>query len=194
VNVIKTYRHDGAGVLHYLECWNDRTSFLVHEGKVGTKGKCLSHVIRHRTFPSSPTREEHLAAFWARATSEGYAELSDDDHGSLVLQVKVLSDDLSDDHDLPVLDDLPDALNNYIGWRGVGHYDGNDVGRGKINFFLPVVDTASAVTVVRRFLKEFDTHQPLLIATRPPKSVDPSADYEVAWSQRKSDRENFSLL
>lgn len=192
--MIKTYRHDSAGVLHYLECWDDGTTVFIHEGKVGTKGRTRTRMSRDRTRPDNPTKKELVAEFRTRAEDEGYREFSDDDHGWLALQILLFSDDLSHGADIRVFDNLPDGLNDYVGWRGVGHYDGNDIGGRKVNFFLPVLDTAVGVTVVRRFLTGFGAPQPQLIATREPATVNPRADYEVAWAKRKGDRDRFSLL
>ena len=191
--MIKTYRRDEAGALHYLECWDHNSTFYVHKGKVGTKGQSLTRVLKGRNRPTSPTLQESVDSFRTEAAAKGYAELAGDDRGWLVLQVTLLSEDLSHEADLRVFDELPDAINDYVSWRGVGHYDGNDIGGGKINFFLPVADNEIAVKVVRRFLKEFGAPQPMLIATRAPVSSDPEADYTVAWAQRKGDRESFSL-
>lgn len=198
MHLIKTYRRDNAGVLHYLECWEDRTTLFIHEGRVGTKGRTRTRTARHRRYPDNPTMAALVAEFRARAATEGYRELTDDERGLLVVQILLtgdgLSDGLGDGADALVVEDLPDALDDYVGWRGVGHCDGNDLGNGKVNLFLPVADTALGVRVVRRFLTGFGAPQPVLIATREPAAVDPDADYVVAWARRKADRATFSLF
>lgn len=198
--MVKTYFRDEAGVLWYREIWRDGNIMVRHEGKAGTKGKSSTKSVRTRTWPSNPTATEQFAAFREQAIADGYAELSDEQMGTVVLQVWTATPDLSDPDDAWVLDAGEDALNEHLGWLGLGHCDGNDIGglppaaSGRegtvINLFCPVVDTALGVKALRRFVSAHDLAPHCAIATREP---DPDAEYVLAWAPRKSVAEQFSL-
>lgn len=194
--MIKTYRRDGDGVLHYREAWRENGGVRTHEGKVGAKGKSRYHASRSRTWPNNPTATEFLREFTEKAAADGYRPVAEDEHGWVVLQCWTHSPDLSHPDDHRLFEDGQEALDQYLGWRGVGHCDGNDIGgsppaghdlRGTVlNLFCPVVDTALGVKVVRGFAREFDLTQLHVVGAREPGEDSP---YVLAWSPRRKDKE-----
>lgn len=194
--MIKTYRRDGDGVLHYREAWSETGGVRTHEGKVGAVGKTRFHPTRSRTWPQRPTATEFLRSFEEEAAADGFHEVPSERHGWVVLQCWTRSPDLSDPDDSRILDEGEAALDQYLGWRGVGHCDGNDIGGNPphgydldgtvVNLFGRVVDTALGVKVVRGFARAFDLTPWHVIATREPGDDSP---YVLAWSPRRRDKE-----
>lgn len=193
--MVKTYRRDEAGVLHYREVWSEKGGAWTHAGKVGTKGTSRFHSTRSRTWPDRPTTSEFIRAFTEEAAADGYRTVPDEQHGWVVLQCRTHSPDLSHPEDLRLFDEGQEALDQYLGWRGVGHLDGNDVGGSPpaeyglegtvLNLFCRVVDIDLGVKVVRGFAREFDLTLHHVIGKRRPES---DAAYALAWSPRRQDR------
>lgn len=202
MGLIKTYRRDEAGVLHYREAWKDRSLLVVHEGKVGTKGKTSHQSTKGRPVYRQhlPTMGERIRAFEEQAAADGFRQVPDDEQGWVVLQCWTHSPDLSHPDDARLFEEGADALDGYLGWRGAGHYDGNDLGGSPpaayelagtvLNMFCKVVDTEPGVEVVRGFAREFGLTQLHVIASREPGEDSP---YTLAWSPRKRDKE-FDLF
>ncbi|WP_420114959.1 hypothetical protein [Pseudactinotalea sp.] len=195
--MIKTYRRDDAGALHYREAWTERSGVRIHEGKVGSKGKNRFTSARSRTWPTYPTATEIMRTYTEEAAAEGFHPVDGDAHGWVVLQVWLASPDLSDPEDSRLFDEGQEALDEYLGWRGVGHYDGNDIGASTnpdesgtvLNLFCKVVDTALGVKVVRGFAREFGVTGRHLVASREPSEDSP---YVLAWASSKKDK-TFTL-
>ncbi|MEE2060222.1 hypothetical protein [Rhodococcus artemisiae] len=198
--MIKTYRRDDDGVLHYREAWSEKSGVRTHMGAVGTKGRTRFHSTRSRTWPDKPTATEFLHDFTEESAADGYFPVPDDDHGWVVLQCWTFTADLSHPDDQRLFEQGQDALDEHLGWRGVGHYDGNDLG-GKppagydlhgtvMNLFCKVVDTGLGVKVVRSFARAFSLTPYHVIATREPGDDN---DYVLAWSPRKRDKD-FDLF
>lgn len=194
MTLIKTYRRDDDGVLHYLEAWADRGSFVTRRGKAGTKGSNVRRAIRDRTFATSPTLKEHSAAFHERAANEGYREVPIEEHAWVVLQVWTHTADLSHPDDTRVHAEAMDVLDEHLGWQGVGHCDGTDLG-GKppegsgadgtvLNLFCRVIDARLGVAAVRRVARQLKLTQRYVIGVRDPGE---DAEYELAYSPRKRD-------
>lgn len=178
--------------LHYLEGWTDKGSFVTHRGKVGTVGTTTRRAIQRAKRPTSPSLAEHVAGLRARADELGYREFGADEHALVVLQVWTHTDDLSHDDDARLLPGLIDGLDEYLGWRGVGHCDGNDIGGVRpdgvaggtvVNVFCPVVDAEIGVRLLRRFAREYPVPQRHVIGVRPPGPD----EFTLAYSPRKSD-------
>jgi hypothetical protein len=194
--MIKTYRRDGEGTLRYREAWSDKGGVWTHEGSVGAKGRSRLRPTRSRTRPDDPTATEFLREFTEEAAAAGYLPVPEDRYGWVVLQCWTHSPDLSHPEDDRLFEAGQEALDQYLGWRGVGHLDGNDIGgsppagRGRngtvVNLFCRVVDTALGVKAVRGFAREFDLGPHHVIGAREPGE---DAEYVLAWSPRKQDRE-----
>lgn len=199
MGMVKTYRRDGDGTFFYREAWNDRGVFVRHEGKVGTKGKRRNSPIRSRTWRDRPTATEYFRAFREETAADGFAEVPDEEHGWVVLQLWTSTSDLSDPADAWILDEGEEALNNHVGWLGVGRCDGNDIGgtppEGSgfggtvVNLFCLVVDVPLGVRAVRAFARKHELTARCVIGAREPGEDSP---YVLAWSPRKRDR-TFAL-
>ena len=196
MDMVKTYRRDGDGALHYREAWSDEDGVTTHEGGVGTKGRSRLHPTRSRTRPNDPVATEFIRKFTEDAAADGYHPVPEDRHGWVVLQCWTRSPDLSHPDDDRLFEEGQEALDQYLGWRGVGHFDGNDIGgrppaghdlEGTVlNLFCRVVDSALGVKTVRGFAREFDLGPHYVIGVREPGA---DAPYALAWSPRRQDKE-----
>lgn len=193
MTLIKTYRRDEDGILFYREAWKDGSAFFRHEGKAGTKGKRQNRAIQSRTRPDKPTLAEYVRAFKEEAAADGFAEIPEDAQGWVVLQVWTRTADLSDPRDAWLLDEGQEALDDHLGWLGLGHVDGNDLGgtppdesgaNGTVlNLFCKVVDTTLGVKAVRSFATRHDLPPDCVIAAR---EAGDDTDYVLAWTPRRS--------
>ncbi|MGA4670787.1 hypothetical protein ACPCG0_13485 [Propionibacteriaceae bacterium Y1923] len=88
--MIKTYRRDEAGVLFYREAWKDGSLLVIHEGRVGTKGKTSHLGTRGKPVfrQQLPTMTERMKQFREQASADGFTEVDEDDLGWVVLQVR----------------------------------------------------------------------------------------------------------
>ncbi|MDR4533080.1 hypothetical protein [Glutamicibacter sp. PS] len=192
----KTYRRDDDGTLHYREAWKDKGFVVTHTGKVGTKGKQQARSVKSKTWPNNPTATEQLAQFLAQATADGYRELADDEMGWAVLQIWTEPDGPLAEW---VLAEGTGELNEKLGWLGLGHYDGYDIGGTpptesglegtRINLFCRVVDCKLGVKALRAFGREHDLIQRTLIAAREPGA---QHEYALAWAPTKKIK-NFTF-
>ncbi|MGO1591546.1 MAG: hypothetical protein ACTHW1_00085 [Ancrocorticia sp.] len=199
---IKTYRRDEEGILHYREAWTDKSSFRTHFGEVGTKGTAKAQTVRGTALyrQDKPTATQYMRMFKEEAHADGYAEITDEDHGWAVLQVWTHTPDFSHPDDARLLPEGEEALNDFVGWYGIGHCDGYDVGGTPpaihkldgtvVNYFCKVVDTEISVKVLRIFTRKFGITQKFVIGTREPGE---NTDYVLAWSPRKRDK-GFNLF
>lgn len=191
--MIKLYMRDDDGALHYREAWTENGGVHTHHGKVGTRGKSRFHPTRSRTWPDKQTAADFLRTFREHAEDDGFHEVPGPDHGWLVLQCWTCSPDFSHPDDRRLLDEGQEALDQHLGWHGVGHVDGNDIGGTPpdaydlagtvLNLFCRVVDTTVGVKVVRSFARQFQLTPYHVIGTR--EAGD--SPYVLAWSARKRD-------
>jgi hypothetical protein len=130
--MLKLYKRGRTGV-RYWEAWNNSGKVVVHEGKVGERGKTRFLILAKRQTP------DHLieqAALKARA--KGFAEIPMGEHYQVVVQYQLKTwgspTDLNKGHK------IEDLFNECLGWTGNGHCDGNDIGSGSMNIFSLVVD------------------------------------------------------
>ncbi len=201
MTLLKTYRRDDDGVLHYLEAWDHGKEFVVHEGKVGHQGRTKTSKIEPESSRTGRglSLDEHWEAFRKRVQAEGFAEVPGDEHGWVILQVWTFTADLSHPSDVWIFDKGQDALDGHIGWLGVGHFDGNDIGGDPpspyeegtvLNLFCKVVDAELGVKALRSFARKFNIPSRYVIAAR---GSGEESEYKLAFSPRKSDTE-FRLL
>lgn len=191
VAMIKTYRRDEAGALHYREVWDVKGGVVVHQGKVGLKGRSRTH----------GATGEFRDRFVEQAAADGFLPVPDGEHAWVVLQCWLFSEDLSHPDDVWIREKGNEALDEYLGWRGLGHLDGYDIGGSspgsepgydgpKLNLFCKVVDGPLAVKALRGFIRAYRRPSAYVIGLRQPGEETP---YELAYSPRKSDTD-FSLF
>lgn len=191
--MFKLYKKDNKGSLLYAEAWaTEEGNAIIHTGKVGSVGKSDEFVITER-FDSE-------AAFLQQSEQlykdKGYTALPDSEKYWLVLQYEMKSLKGSKrDHWLK--EKVADYLNHDLGWKGLGHVDGFDMGKqisreGKfaLNIFMVVCYKEKAIAAVKKCTKDYRLdYTRIKIASRP---YDSDESYLLEYSAKKNDQE-FSI-
>ena len=160
--MLKMYKKNG-GYIEYAECWVDNGIAVLHTGTVGDEGKTVET-------PDIGDAEEHERGIGKQYGQKGYAEWPQDQLYWVVAQIPVESVETG----IRLVRPIEDELNNDLGWLGLGHVDGNDIGLSTepgtqkfvINFFTLVVDKDKGCLAVRRTMQEKCGQKQVEIACR----------------------------
>ena len=136
--MMKLYKRDSKGVLHYHEAWVAGREVVEHWGVVGKVGRSREHA-------GGATVRSVLAD----AREAGFAE-SDSTH---ILIVEYRVEGMGTLKDLEKRHSLEDYLNDKLGWNGLGHCDGGSIGSGTMEVALVVVEPEIATQAVGDLLK-----------------------------------------
>ncbi|MDR1443154.1 MAG: hypothetical protein LBJ02_12400 [Bifidobacteriaceae bacterium] len=149
--MLKLYKHEG-GELHYAEYWADGGVATIHVGQVGDTGSS----------EKTPCADEGSFErdFRQRFTAQGYAEWPEGQHWWLALQWPM--DTFGGNAAIRAMrNKAMDILDDLLGWTGLGHVDGFDMGRTAspeekfaVNVFCVVVDAETAVKRILETLPE----------------------------------------
>jgi hypothetical protein len=163
--MIKLYKNTSTGLL-YWETWEHEGTHTVHWGKVGEIGE--DRLVRDSSQGNAKkaVQQEILAR-----RKEGYAEI--EDLHTLVIQYRL--DNWGNESDLERRYRVEDLMNECLGWTGLGHCDGGDIGSGTINIFCLVVDPHVAIAPI---VADLEKHGELAGATI---AVEKDDDFEVLF-------------
>jgi len=159
--MLKLYKHEESKIL-YWETWKYRSTFIMHWGEVGTFGE-TKRVYR----PGIVKIEED------KMRNQGFEEIEELKY--LIIQYKV--DGFGNNEDLNIRYEIQYLLDETLGWTGLGHCDGGDIGSGSMNIACLVVDIELAVKVIVNALKEKKHDKGALIFT------DSEADSAYLWPE-----------
>jgi predicted DNA-binding WGR domain protein len=156
--MVKLYRTSG-GVTEYWEAWFTATEVTIHWGKVGEKGQSRELPHEASVHPAEIIKREakplRAAGFKPKKANELH---------SVVIQYEVDGHGTVNEHDRRVR--VEELMNECLGWCGLGHCDGGDMGSGQMNVFCYVVDVAVAERVIVSDLKEHGLLDGAVIAER----------------------------
>jgi predicted DNA-binding WGR domain protein len=141
--MLKLYR-TLEGVTEYWEAWATATEITTHWGKLGDEGESREQAFEAGVNPNQTIERE---AKPLRAA--GFKPLKRTEWRSIVIQYKVLGN--TADHDRRTK--IEELMNERLGWTGLGHCDGGDMGAGTMNIFLKVADAEIAESVIVQELK-----------------------------------------
>jgi hypothetical protein len=176
--MLKLYRATDHGT-EYWEAWATAAEITIHWGKLGEEGESREISIKAGVNPNDTIKSE---AKPIRAA--GFKPLKPSQLRSIVIQYKI--DDHGSTADLDKRIAVEELMNERLGWTGLGHCDGGDIGTGTMNIFCYVADTKVAESVIVRELKTHGFLDGAVIAERN------GDDAEVLWP---SDRKGaFSLI
>jgi hypothetical protein len=165
--MIKLYKKSSKG-LEYWEAWENKGAVTLHWGTVGETGDSLTIKLK-----KGQRGEKVIATEAEPAKKQGYAPIEDDDHSQIVIQYRLKT--WGTIKDLDTRYKIEGVMNECLGWRGLGHCDGGDIGSGTINVFCFVVDAKAAKEVVVAELKKAGLLKGAIIA------VQNDEDYTVIW-------------
>jgi hypothetical protein len=144
--MLKLYKRGRAG-FRYWEAWKATWLVVVHEGKLGDRGK-----TRHMIPEDGQTPELCIEEAAVGPRAKGYEEIPVEEQNQVVVQYRLKSwgspADLEKGHKIAAL------FNECLGWTGNGRCDGHDIGGGTLNIFSVVVDAElGAATMVEELRK-----------------------------------------
>lgn len=164
---IKLYRHL-AEKSEYWETWEEDDHIIVHHGPLGETGETVR-------LPKNPASGSEVAAEAEQRRSEGYREVPEEELTTVIVQYQI--DDFGTEADLERRHEVEGLLEDRLGWTGLGHCDGGDIGSGTMNVFCLVVDPNVAVPLIVRELERGGYLEEALIAVEREKDD----SIEVRW-------------
>ena len=174
--MLKLYRVTEQGT-EYWEAWATANEITIHWGKLGEGGENREIPIKPGINPNDTIKSE---AKPIRAA--GFKPLKPSQLRSIVIQYKIEGHGSTADLDKRVA--VEELMNERLGWTGLGHCDGGDIGSGTMNIFCYVADTKIAEPVIVRELKAGGFLEGAVIAERSDDSVEVlwPRDFEGAFS------------
>ena len=130
--MLKLYKRVPAGIL-YWEAWTDAGRVVIHEGRLGQRGKA-----RYQRPPKGTTLKQFIARAAKERCAQGYKAIRTEDHHQVVAQYQLNGWGSARDLDKAIK--IQGLFDECLGWTGNGHCDGNDIGDGSMNIFSDVVD------------------------------------------------------
>lgn len=143
--MLKLYRVTERGI-EYWEAWATDKEVTLHWGKLGEEGENRDIPIKPGINPNDTIRSE---AKPIRAA--GFKALMRSQLRSVVIQYTIEGHGNTTDLDKRVA--VEELMNERLGWTGLGHCDGGDIGSGTMNIFCYVVDAKIAAPVIVRELE-----------------------------------------
>lgn len=143
--ISKLYKNE-PGLLRYWEAWDNAGKITVHWGIVGEEG--TTNVL---DLPPEENAASLIEREAAPLRDQGYVEIDDDKLHQVVIQYPIL--DMGIEADLNRRYEVESLMNHRLGWRGLGHCDGGDIGSGTMNIFCFVVDADRATQCIVEDLK-----------------------------------------
>jgi hypothetical protein len=176
--MLKLYKRGRTGV-RYWEAWEVQEMVLVHEGKLGHRGK-----IKYLIPEDGQSPEQCICEAANKPRAKGYAEIPPDEQYQVVVQYRLKTwgspEDLAKGHRVEAL------FNECLGWTGNGRCDGNDIGSGTLNIFSLVVDPELATATLVEELRKNRILKGAVIAVRA------GEEYRVVYPAQFQSK--FSLL
>lgn len=156
--MVKLYRTSG-GVTEYWEAWFTASEVTIHWGKLGEEGESREIPFEAGLHPSEIIKREAKSP-----RAAGFKPRKPNELHSIVIQYKVEGRGSVNDHDRRVR--VEALMNECLGWSGLGHCDGGDMGSGQMNVFCNVVDAAIAERAIVSDLKKHGLLEGAVIAER----------------------------
>ncbi len=184
--MVKLYKTGKDGKLLQVEYWFKDNKAIIHTGKVGYTGKeeiCICQ-----------DKEDFDASFKKKYYAEGYAEFAEENYYWLAIQFPIKSL-AGSERDHWLRDKVSDYLNHELGWKGLGHIDGFDMGKTMnpvkqfaLNIYACVVDEEKGISMIKSTLKEYRLdYTQIKIASR--RNNDDT--YKLKYSAKKKDTEFY---
>lgn len=141
--VFKLYRSE-QGQLLYREAWiDDSNTVSDHRGQCGTQGAVKTHA-----FSNLSDARNFYKGLKADGQAAGYSIIPETAHDQIIV-------DLPGERSIALTERrhaLEAFIDETLGWSGLGHCDGGEIGDEKASVFSLVVDYDAAATVLREAL------------------------------------------
>ncbi|UVJ41127.1 hypothetical protein [Arthrobacter sp. CJ23] len=176
--IIRTYKRDDEGVLHFREAWYDEEyqQLVVNHGVAGHQSKTEETDVDDET-----AVEGLMAAFAAQCEEDGYAEIPESEQYWVVAQLALKTKD-GTERDRYLERKAKAALTSELAWRGLGIVERTEIGNSRLNIFCLCPDVNKAVNAIKVCIRGEDLdYTKLSIGAAP--HTDPTA-FRVRYSPK----------
>jgi hypothetical protein len=156
---VKTLYKRGRGGIRYWEAWARGLWGVVHEGKLGERGK-----VKHLEPQKGKTPDQIIAEAAEKPRAKGYAEIPGEEKYQVVVQYRLKTWGSVEDLDRAY--EIEHLFNECLGWTGNGFCDGNDIGSGCLNIFSIVIDPQLAAETMIAELQKQELLDGAIVAAR----------------------------
>jgi hypothetical protein len=162
MRMIKLYNTDET--VRYWEAWATPSEVTIHWGILGEIGETREIPISAGDNPKAIIEREAK-----KPKKDGFRKLPKSKLQKLVIQYPI--DGMGDSRVLDRRIKVEELMNESLGWRGLGHCDGGDIGTGTVNVFCFVVDAKVAAPHIVEELKANELLQGAVIAVGEKPSI-----------------------
>ena len=143
--IIRVYKRDDEGVLHFREAWfdEDYSQFVMNHGVVGHQSKTDETDVA-----DAAAVEGLMDAFAVQCEEDGYAEIPEEEQFWVVAQYALKTKD-GTERDRYLEEKAKDALISQLAWRGLGTVERSEFGDAKLNIFCLCPDVNKAVNAIK---------------------------------------------
>lgn len=166
--LLKLYKKE-EGTTLYWEAWDEGDEIIVHFGQLGQIGETTNIPLAEFEPP-----ETAILRHADEAREAGFAEIDHEDLFELIVQYQIEGNGGADDVEFGAK--IEATLNDCLGWTGLGHCDGCDVGEGNLNVYCYVVDPTICTEPIVAELRETDMLRDAIIAYQ-----DKDENFIVLW-------------
>ena len=145
--MIKLYKLDIQGKLHYHEAWSIENEIVEHWGEVGTVGETSNHAYKRNGDENSA-----LERVLTRARELGFSEIPAEDHRILIIEYPIENNQA--EATLAKQNDVILVLDEILGWTGLGQTDGGNIHSETMEVCCAVVDFDLARRIIAEDLRE----------------------------------------
>ncbi|MEV7606696.1 hypothetical protein AB0N65_14760 [Paenarthrobacter sp. NPDC089322] len=150
--IIRTYKRDDEGVLHFREAWYDDEDqqFVINHGVVGHQSRTDATDVDEVS-----SVEGLMAAFEAQCEEDGYAEVPVSEQFWVVAQFALKTKD-GTERDRYLERRAKAALTGELAWRGLGTVERSEMGNSRLNVFCLCPDVNKAVNAIKVCIRNED--------------------------------------
>lgn len=146
--MIRLYKSDETGTpVAYHEAWVEpqHRRIVEHWGYVGEAGETATHRVY-----ILGSLEKQFEGVLQGARELGFQELSESAYATLIVEYAVTGEGSTSDRDKQ--EDVEDALNEKLGWLGLGFCEDGRIANGQIDICCRVLDVEVATKVISEAL------------------------------------------
>jgi hypothetical protein len=138
--ILKLYAGD-----RYWEAWHDAGKVTSHWGSLGERGETRHIRVKSGVDPYSVIESEAK-----QARAQGYREIMQLQR----LEIQYPIEGMGDADDLNRRHRIEHLVDEHLGWTGLGHCGGGEIGNGTMSVFCRVVDADKALHIITKELQK----------------------------------------
>ncbi|MDR4532474.1 hypothetical protein [Glutamicibacter sp. PS] len=152
--IIRTYRTDDKGELHFREAWyqqfenEELGQFVLNHGSVGHMSSTNQAVD-----VEAERADELFAGFLQQCAEDGYAEIPAEEQSWVIVQYALKSKD-GTERDRYLQRKASEALTGHLAWRGLGTVESSDFASYRLNIRVLTPAPKKAVAAIKTCIRE----------------------------------------